>query len=150
MALVHILNDLAHDDFFGVITFNSNIFQWKRELVQANEANLNSAITFARNIKDNGGNSSDNFFLLKVQSSKLQNINDGPFFLPRSFQPRTSTQLFWRERRCWTHIPDRAQHPSSYFSLMEIQQQVLKHQPGYANKTFTLLYSHHFLSGLKA
>ncbi|XP_029683219.1 inter-alpha-trypsin inhibitor heavy chain H4-like isoform X2 [Takifugu rubripes] len=54
VALVRILNDLAEDDFFGVITFDSRIFQWKRELVQANQANLESARTFARNIKDNG------------------------------------------------------------------------------------------------
>eukprot|EP00066_Takifugu_rubripes_P022900 XP_011612166.1 PREDICTED: inter-alpha-trypsin inhibitor heavy chain H3-like isoform X3 [Takifugu rubripes] len=53
-ALVRILNDLAEDDFFGIITFDSRIFQWKRELVQANQANLESARTFARNIKDNG------------------------------------------------------------------------------------------------
>ncbi|XP_029683211.1 inter-alpha-trypsin inhibitor heavy chain H3-like isoform X8 [Takifugu rubripes] len=53
-ALVHILNDLAEDDFFGIITFDSRIFHWKRELVQANQANLENARTFARNIKDNG------------------------------------------------------------------------------------------------
>ncbi|XP_029683216.1 inter alpha-trypsin inhibitor, heavy chain 4-like isoform X2 [Takifugu rubripes] len=53
-ALVRILNDLAEDDFFGIITFDSRIFQWKRELVQANQANLENARTFARNIKDNG------------------------------------------------------------------------------------------------
>uniref|UniRef100_H3BZT5 Inter-alpha-trypsin inhibitor heavy chain 3b, tandem duplicate 2 n=1 Tax=Tetraodon nigroviridis TaxID=99883 RepID=H3BZT5_TETNG len=53
-ALIHILNDLAEDDFFGLLTFDSNIFQWKRELVQATKANLESAKTFARNIRANG------------------------------------------------------------------------------------------------
>lgn len=43
------------DDFFGIITFDSQIFEWKRELVQATEENVESAKTFARNIKDNGG-----------------------------------------------------------------------------------------------
>ncbi|XP_070759209.1 inter-alpha-trypsin inhibitor heavy chain H3-like [Enoplosus armatus] len=54
IALIHILNDLAEDDFFGLITFNSEIFHWKRELVQVNKENLDSAKTFAREIKDSG------------------------------------------------------------------------------------------------
>uniref|UniRef100_A0A669CUA7 Inter-alpha-trypsin inhibitor heavy chain 3 n=1 Tax=Oreochromis niloticus TaxID=8128 RepID=A0A669CUA7_ORENI len=53
-ALVHILNDLAEDDYFGLITFDGNIFHWKRELVQANSKNLESAKNFARNIQDRG------------------------------------------------------------------------------------------------
>ena len=51
IALIHILNDLAEDDHFGLITFDSNIFHWKRELVQANKKNLESAKTFAQNIQ---------------------------------------------------------------------------------------------------
>ncbi|XP_073325266.1 inter-alpha-trypsin inhibitor heavy chain H3-like isoform X3 [Pagrus major] len=54
MALIHILSDLAEDDFFGLITFDSQLFHWKRELVQATGANLESARTFARNIRDRG------------------------------------------------------------------------------------------------
>ncbi|XP_051271932.1 inter-alpha-trypsin inhibitor heavy chain H3-like isoform X18 [Dicentrarchus labrax] len=54
IALIHILNDLAEDDHFGLITFDSDIFHWKRELVQANKENLNSAKTFARGITDRG------------------------------------------------------------------------------------------------
>ncbi|XP_044029473.1 inter-alpha-trypsin inhibitor heavy chain H3-like isoform X10 [Siniperca chuatsi] len=54
IALIHILNDLAEDDFFGLITFDGNIFHWKRELVQANQENLDSAKTFAQGIKDRG------------------------------------------------------------------------------------------------
>ncbi|XP_030584614.1 inter-alpha-trypsin inhibitor heavy chain H3-like isoform X2 [Archocentrus centrarchus] len=53
-ALIHILNDLAEDDHFGLITFDGNIFHWKQELVQANSKNLESAKTFARNIQDRG------------------------------------------------------------------------------------------------
>lgn len=55
IALIHILNDLAEDDYFGLLTFDSNIFHWKRELVRASKDNLESAKAFARNIKDNGG-----------------------------------------------------------------------------------------------
>ncbi|XP_041638863.1 inter-alpha-trypsin inhibitor heavy chain H3-like isoform X2 [Cheilinus undulatus] len=54
IALIHILNDLAEDDFFGLITFDDSIFHWKRELVQANEQNVASAKTFAQNIQSRG------------------------------------------------------------------------------------------------
>ncbi|XP_039653815.1 inter-alpha-trypsin inhibitor heavy chain H3-like isoform X2 [Perca fluviatilis] len=54
IALIHILNDLAEDDHFGLITFDSSIFHWKRELVQANKKNLESAKTFAQNIQARG------------------------------------------------------------------------------------------------
>ncbi|XP_035760427.1 inter-alpha-trypsin inhibitor heavy chain H3-like isoform X2 [Neolamprologus brichardi] len=53
-ALIHILNDLAEDDHFGLITFDGIISYWKRELVQANRKNLESAKNFARNIQDRG------------------------------------------------------------------------------------------------
>uniref|UniRef100_A0A672FZ96 Inter-alpha-trypsin inhibitor heavy chain 3 n=1 Tax=Salarias fasciatus TaxID=181472 RepID=A0A672FZ96_SALFA len=54
-ALIHILGDLAEDDYFGLITFDDKIFHWKQELVQANSANLDSAKKFARRISDRGG-----------------------------------------------------------------------------------------------
>uniref|UniRef100_A0A672Y407 Inter-alpha-trypsin inhibitor heavy chain 3 n=1 Tax=Sphaeramia orbicularis TaxID=375764 RepID=A0A672Y407_9TELE len=54
IALIHILNDLAEEDFFGLITFDGNIFHWKRELVQADHLNVESAKEFARNIYDRG------------------------------------------------------------------------------------------------
>ncbi|XP_061583170.1 inter-alpha-trypsin inhibitor heavy chain H3-like isoform X2 [Cololabis saira] len=53
-ALIHILNDLADEDFFGIITFDGSIFHWKRELVQATSENLLSAKEFAKNIRDRG------------------------------------------------------------------------------------------------
>ncbi|XP_068172095.1 inter-alpha-trypsin inhibitor heavy chain H3-like isoform X2 [Antennarius striatus] len=53
-ALIHILNDLAEDDYFGLISFDSQIFHWKRELVRATKANLEGAKVFARNIVDRG------------------------------------------------------------------------------------------------
>ncbi|XP_038553521.1 inter-alpha-trypsin inhibitor heavy chain H3-like isoform X2 [Micropterus salmoides] len=54
IALIHILNDLAEDDFFGLFTFDSSIFHWKRELVQANKENLDSAKKFAQDIETRG------------------------------------------------------------------------------------------------
>ncbi|MED6291543.1 hypothetical protein CHARACLAT_024734, partial [Characodon lateralis] len=53
-ALIHILNDLAEDDFFGLLSFNSDIFHWKRELVQATSLNLEGAKKFAQNIIESG------------------------------------------------------------------------------------------------
>ncbi|XP_059185251.1 inter-alpha-trypsin inhibitor heavy chain H3-like isoform X1 [Centropristis striata] len=54
VALLHILNDLAEEDHFGLITFDGNIYHWKRELIQANKENVESAKTFARNIRHRG------------------------------------------------------------------------------------------------
>uniref|UniRef100_A0A7N6FLU8 Inter-alpha-trypsin inhibitor heavy chain 3 n=1 Tax=Anabas testudineus TaxID=64144 RepID=A0A7N6FLU8_ANATE len=54
IALIHILKDLAEDDYFGLITFDGDIFHWKRELVQASKTNVNSAKEFARGIRDRG------------------------------------------------------------------------------------------------
>uniref|UniRef100_A0A096LVL8 Inter-alpha-trypsin inhibitor heavy chain 3b, tandem duplicate 2 n=1 Tax=Poecilia formosa TaxID=48698 RepID=A0A096LVL8_POEFO len=53
-ALIHILNDLAEDDFFGLLSFDSEISHWRRELVQATSANLEGAKKFARGITDRG------------------------------------------------------------------------------------------------
>ncbi|XP_077385541.1 inter-alpha-trypsin inhibitor heavy chain H4-like isoform X4 [Festucalex cinctus] len=54
-ALIHILNDLAEDDFFGLITFDSSVSYWKRELVQADSQNVKSAKEFAGSIREQGG-----------------------------------------------------------------------------------------------
>ncbi|XP_053723545.1 inter-alpha-trypsin inhibitor heavy chain H3-like isoform X2 [Synchiropus splendidus] len=54
LALIHILGDLAQDDFFGLITFDGEISHWKRELLQATSENVESAKSFARNIEDQG------------------------------------------------------------------------------------------------
>ncbi|XP_076012866.1 inter-alpha-trypsin inhibitor heavy chain H3-like [Genypterus blacodes] len=54
IALVHILGDLAEDDNFGLITFDSRVILWKRELLQANQENLRAAKEFARSIQDRG------------------------------------------------------------------------------------------------
>ncbi|XP_035488863.1 inter-alpha-trypsin inhibitor heavy chain H3 isoform X1 [Scophthalmus maximus] len=54
IALIRILNDLAAEDFFGLITFDSSIFYWKRRLLQASMENLHSAKKFAEAITDRG------------------------------------------------------------------------------------------------
>nr|XP_033938234.1 inter-alpha-trypsin inhibitor heavy chain H3-like isoform X2 [Pseudochaenichthys georgianus] len=54
LALIHILNDLSEDDHFGLITFDGSISYWKRELVQANQRNLESAKIFSKNIEESG------------------------------------------------------------------------------------------------
>ncbi|CAB1437786.1 unnamed protein product, partial [Pleuronectes platessa] len=53
-ALLQILSELAEDDYFGLITFDSEIFHWKRELVQASQENLGSAKEFVKSINDRG------------------------------------------------------------------------------------------------
>ncbi|XP_030230365.1 inter-alpha-trypsin inhibitor heavy chain H3 isoform X31 [Gadus morhua] len=75
-ALVHILADLAMDDYFGLITFNHAVHPWKRELVQANEHNVGIAKEFARTIEDHG--STDiNSALLDGAKMLNQNPRDG-------------------------------------------------------------------------
>ncbi|KAM7402153.1 hypothetical protein PAMP_017418 [Pampus punctatissimus] len=53
-ALIRILTDLAEDDYFGLITFDSRISHWKRELVQASKRHLDSAKDFAQKIFSGG------------------------------------------------------------------------------------------------
>ncbi|XP_069559435.1 inter-alpha-trypsin inhibitor heavy chain H3-like [Brachyistius frenatus] len=72
IALLHILNDLAEDDYFGLITFDSNIFHWKRELVLANTENLESAKTFAREIVDRGAT---NINAAVLEGARMLNVH---------------------------------------------------------------------------
>ncbi|XP_041944218.1 inter-alpha-trypsin inhibitor heavy chain H3-like [Alosa sapidissima] len=53
-ALLKILDDLAEDDYFGLILFNSNVSPWKRELLQATQTNLEMAKQFVKGIADHG------------------------------------------------------------------------------------------------
>lgn len=54
-ALLKILGDLAEDDHFGLITFDSSVSTWRKELLPANQDNLEAAKSFARNIHERGG-----------------------------------------------------------------------------------------------
>ncbi|KAF5899147.1 inter-alpha-trypsin inhibitor heavy chain H3-like isoform X3, partial [Clarias magur] len=54
IAMLKILGDLAQEDYFGLIIFDSRIDVWKAELVQATEKNVNKAKNFVRNIDDRG------------------------------------------------------------------------------------------------
>ncbi|XP_063071691.1 inter-alpha-trypsin inhibitor heavy chain H3-like isoform X2 [Engraulis encrasicolus] len=53
-ALLRILEDLAEDDFFGLILFDNKVTPWKNELLQANPSNLDQAKAFVREITDRG------------------------------------------------------------------------------------------------
>ncbi|XP_062842200.1 inter-alpha-trypsin inhibitor heavy chain H3-like [Trichomycterus rosablanca] len=54
-ALLKILGDLSTDDYFGLITFDSEIQEWKPELLQATESNIEQARAFVRKIFALGG-----------------------------------------------------------------------------------------------
>ncbi|XP_076859005.1 inter-alpha-trypsin inhibitor heavy chain H3-like isoform X2 [Brachyhypopomus gauderio] len=54
LAMLKILGDLAGDDYFGLITFDSYIDVWKPELLQATESNLMTAKAFVKEIQDRG------------------------------------------------------------------------------------------------
>ncbi|XP_020339414.2 inter-alpha-trypsin inhibitor heavy chain H3 isoform X2 [Oncorhynchus kisutch] len=53
-ALLKILVDLVEDDHFGLITFDYTVSAWKKELLPANQENLEAAKSFARQIRDRG------------------------------------------------------------------------------------------------
>ncbi|XP_064821780.1 inter-alpha-trypsin inhibitor heavy chain H3-like isoform X3 [Oncorhynchus masou masou] len=53
-ALLKILGDLADDDHFGLITFDSSVSTWRKELLPANQDNLEAAKNFARRIHERG------------------------------------------------------------------------------------------------
>uniref|UniRef100_A0A8C1VHH8 Zgc:112265 n=1 Tax=Cyprinus carpio TaxID=7962 RepID=A0A8C1VHH8_CYPCA len=54
LALLRILSDLDEDDHFGLITFDSEVNLWKRELLKATEENLKNAKSFVKEIRDRG------------------------------------------------------------------------------------------------
>ncbi|XP_051768737.1 inter-alpha-trypsin inhibitor heavy chain H3-like [Ctenopharyngodon idella] len=54
LALLRILSDLDEDDHFGLITFDSDIDTWKRELLKATEQNLENAKSFVKEIRERG------------------------------------------------------------------------------------------------
>nr|XP_055039537.1 inter-alpha-trypsin inhibitor heavy chain H3-like isoform X4 [Misgurnus anguillicaudatus] len=54
LALLKILSDLSEDDHFGLITFDSRVDLWKRELLKATKTNLDDAKSFVRRITDRG------------------------------------------------------------------------------------------------
>ncbi|KAL2091288.1 hypothetical protein ACEWY4_013551 [Coilia grayii] len=53
-ALLRILDDLAEEDYFGLILFDSLVTPWKYELLQATPRNLEMAKAFVRTITDRG------------------------------------------------------------------------------------------------
>ncbi|XP_066528822.1 inter-alpha-trypsin inhibitor heavy chain H3-like isoform X2 [Hoplias malabaricus] len=53
-ALLRIVGDLAEDDYFGLIVFDSEVNVWRRQLVQATKGNLEAAKAFVRGIRDQG------------------------------------------------------------------------------------------------
>ncbi|XP_036414966.1 inter-alpha-trypsin inhibitor heavy chain H3-like [Colossoma macropomum] len=54
LAMLKILGDLAEDDYFGLIIFDSQVEVWKPELHQATERNLKRAKDFVRMIEVRG------------------------------------------------------------------------------------------------
>ncbi|XP_056591182.1 inter-alpha-trypsin inhibitor heavy chain H3 isoform X2 [Triplophysa dalaica] len=54
LALLKILSDLGENDHFGLITFDSRVDLWKRELLKATHANLEDAKSFVKKITDRG------------------------------------------------------------------------------------------------
>lgn len=52
--MLTILNDLAEDDYFGIVLFDSSISTWKESLTKATKENVSEAQTFIQGITDSG------------------------------------------------------------------------------------------------
>uniref|UniRef100_A0A673ZSH5 Inter-alpha-trypsin inhibitor heavy chain H3 n=1 Tax=Salmo trutta TaxID=8032 RepID=A0A673ZSH5_SALTR len=53
-AMLTILNDLAEDDYFGIVLFDSSISTWKESLTKATKENVSEAQKFIQRIIDYG------------------------------------------------------------------------------------------------
>ncbi|MCI4389936.1 hypothetical protein PGIGA_G00116810 [Pangasianodon gigas] len=70
LAMLKILGDLAGDDYFGLITFDSSVHDWKPELLQATETNVQMAKSFVREIHARGGTNINEAVLKGVEMIK--------------------------------------------------------------------------------
>ncbi|XP_047661951.1 inter-alpha-trypsin inhibitor heavy chain H3-like isoform X3 [Tachysurus fulvidraco] len=70
LAMLKILGDLAEDDYFGLITFDSTVHVWNPELLQATEENLEKAKSFVGAIKAQGGTNINQVVLNGVELIK--------------------------------------------------------------------------------
>uniref|UniRef100_A0A8C1VCG4 Zgc:112265 n=1 Tax=Cyprinus carpio TaxID=7962 RepID=A0A8C1VCG4_CYPCA len=69
LALLRILSDLGEDDHFGLITFDSEVNFWKRELLKATEENLKNAKSFVKEIRDRGGETNKEKIMANVKEA---------------------------------------------------------------------------------
>ncbi|XP_076859144.1 inter-alpha-trypsin inhibitor heavy chain H3-like [Brachyhypopomus gauderio] len=67
LAMLKILGDLDGDDYFGLITFDRQVQDWKPELLQATEKNLEEAKTFVKDIRAQGGTDINSAVLTGVE-----------------------------------------------------------------------------------
>ncbi|XP_060713639.1 inter-alpha-trypsin inhibitor heavy chain H3-like isoform X2 [Tachysurus vachellii] len=70
LAMLKILGDLAEDDYFGLITFDSIVHVWNPELLQAKEENLEKAKSFVKAIQARGGTNINQVVLNGVEMIK--------------------------------------------------------------------------------
>lgn len=55
--MLAILNDLAEDDYFGIVLFDSSISTWKESLTKATKENVSKAQQFIQGITVSGSES---------------------------------------------------------------------------------------------
>ncbi|XP_061780032.1 inter-alpha-trypsin inhibitor heavy chain H3-like isoform X2 [Nerophis lumbriciformis] len=66
-AMLEILEDLKEDDCFAIIVFDDQIDPWKERLIKATKENVDSAKSYIRGIKDNGGTNINDAVLRAVK-----------------------------------------------------------------------------------
>ncbi|XP_055724424.1 inter-alpha-trypsin inhibitor heavy chain H3-like [Salvelinus fontinalis] len=74
-AMLTILNDLAEDDYFGIVLFDSSISTWKESLTKATKENVSEAQKFIQRITDLGS-TNINDAVMKAVDMIMKGIRD--------------------------------------------------------------------------
>ena len=81
--MLAILQDLHHEDHFGLIQFsNTNtILQWKNSLMKATRENVTNAMEYVKRIRDSGSEIQTENIKSVTRLGRLHNFNFNSFFL---------------------------------------------------------------------
>ncbi|XP_071191323.1 inter-alpha-trypsin inhibitor heavy chain H3-like [Salvelinus alpinus] len=74
-AMLTILNDLAEDDYFGIVLFDASISTWKESLTKATKENVSEAQKFIQGITDLGS-TNINDAVMKAVDMIMKGIRD--------------------------------------------------------------------------
>ncbi|CAL8403133.1 unnamed protein product [Arctogadus glacialis] len=71
-AMLAILQDLHHEDHFGLIQFDNTILQWKNSLMKATRENVTNAMEYVKRIRDSGSTDINGAVLRAVDMLKRE------------------------------------------------------------------------------
>ena len=85
--MLAILQDLHHEDHFGIIQFDDTILRWKNSLMKATRENVTEAMKYVKKIKDNGSE----IQTVNIKDKKLSSQLKFQQFLSSSQKEKTMT-----------------------------------------------------------